>query len=651
MNINLDRARLSSDNNFGITCPVCGDTSSGSLLCEIDSYDVYTCHRCNVEYVFPVPDDCMLKAYYDRKDWFEGGEKGGYQDYDAQTEWSLNLFRSTLDAYQNPKGLSILDIGCGYGTHLAIASERGWKCFGVELSDHAREIAKSRLGNSAYVVESISDLIPHEFDLIVILDVIEHLHSPYLLFYELFSIGAITPKTKIVITTPNAGSIEAKRDPKGWAYRHPPSHLIFYTQESLSYLFRRLQFSDVSIQGLHPIADTFQAETIDSYAGLIAYASSSDFTEFMRERYVPGTWSKLAEYEHMPRYRLACKLAPDKQVLDFGCGTGYGSAMLAEIADSVTGLDIDSKAQIWARDCHHNPNLNFHQCDDLGATFAPRSFDLVTCFEMIEHVDQATQKATVASIARLLRDDGILIISTPNPDVTKLYGDNPYHLREMTEREFLELLSEHFSHITILKQKVRIGVSFDGSDNDEVHHWSSEKPIACSKPVEPIAFIAICSKKINVDISPFISFDDTDYILEFVKREKKLHQIRFEAYSLAEEFSQQVKALQSEMNSAQLHINRQTGELDSYRSQAKEFSQQVKALQSEMNSAQLHINYQTGELAVFGEKMAAKESAVKELNQTLADRDHLIAAMQSSIGWIVTKPIRVMVKLVSRLWK
>ena len=73
---------------------------------------------------------------------------------------------------------------------------------------------------------------------------------------------------------------------------------------------------------------------------------------FMHERYVPGTWSKISEYEHLPRYVFARQFAHDAKVLDFGCGTGYGAALLAETANSVLGLDIDPAALEWARHTH-----------------------------------------------------------------------------------------------------------------------------------------------------------------------------------------------------------------------------------------------------------------------------------------------------------
>jgi 2-polyprenyl-3-methyl-5-hydroxy-6-metoxy-1,4-benzoquinol methylase len=111
---------------------------------------------------------------------------GGYVNYDQQTEHSIPLFNQILATFGNEPNLSVLDIGCGYGTHLALAADRGWKCFGVEVSSHARTVANERHGAKHFVVEDIAHLIPHEFDLVVLFDVLEHLKDPYELFYALF---------------------------------------------------------------------------------------------------------------------------------------------------------------------------------------------------------------------------------------------------------------------------------------------------------------------------------------------------------------------------------------------------------------------------------------------------------------------------------
>ncbi len=528
------------------TCPVCFEPTRLSLLCRADGKDVFTCASCTADHVYPAPTAQELKAYYDRAEWFEGGEKGGYANYDAQT--STDLMGTVLAPFAGRTNLSILDVGCGYGTHLATAAAQGWKCFGVEPSAHARKIAQERLGASAYIVENISDLIPHEFDVVLLLDVIEHLPSPYPTLYQLFSIGAITPKTRVIITTPNAGSTAAQANPATWEYRHPASHLVHYTAQSLSLLLARLHFKDVDVKGASPgaIADS---------PGLIATASGSTFAEFMRERYVPGTWSKLAEYEHMPRYALAKSLAKGKRVLDFGCGTGYGSALMAEVATHVTALDIDAPALAWARENHRAANIDFQRHADLGATLPAKSFDMVTCFEMIEHVDHATQKAAVASIARLLTDEGLLLISTPNHAVTALYGANPYHIREMNEAEFNELLGPHFPHIQILRQHVRVGVSLGDAGSPE----------GDSAAIAPMAFIAVCSRKQLPNVAGNLLFDpDVDYVGQFMAHENALYALRRDAYEKGEtahSLAGQLNRAVGERDTAQGELNNTIGRL------------------------------------------------------------------------------------------
>ena len=511
-------------------CPVCADPGNLRPLCEIESYTVHACATCGAEHAWPMPPTAELEAFYDRPEWFMGGEMGGYSDYDSQTRGSTHLLQTVLDRFAGRSECTVLDIGCGYGNHLAAVASRGWRCFGIEPSDHARGVAKQRLGEAAHIVEGAADLFPHKFDLVLLFDVIEHLPSPYAVLYELFTLDAIKPDTLVVITTPNAGSSSARQDPATWEYRHPPSHLVYYTRETLEYFLRRMRFTDIEIQGVTPNAPA--DADLSACAGLMAVASGSDFQNFMHERYVPGTWSKIAAYEHVPRYDLARTLAAGKRVLDFGCGTGYGAAVMASVAERVTGLDIDESALAWARQTHRLANLDYQRQDDLGESLPVAAFDLVTCLEMIEHVDHETQRRAVASMGRLLRDDGLLLISTPNPEVTKLYGENPYHIREMTEIQFRELLSPHFAHIQVLRQRVRSGVTFSRQDRADTFRAAPMHQDSAHDLDPPMAFLALCSRQPLADLLDYVFVDDSgNYVAEFVDGVAKLHAARAEAYT------------------------------------------------------------------------------------------------------------------------
>ncbi|MBI4565309.1 MAG: methyltransferase domain-containing protein [Planctomycetes bacterium] len=496
-----------------------------------------------------MPDDRTLKELYDREAWFEGGERGGYRSYDVQSASSAALTAEILNRFPDRGGdLSVLDIGCGYGTHLRLAADRQWKCFGVEMSAHARKVASQRHGDRLNLVEHVEDLIPHRYDLILMLDVIEHLKDPSSLFFTLFSKGAIGPETLVVIATPNARSAEAMVDPVSWVYRHPPSHLVYYSAKSLEVLLHRLRFREVRIYGTSPLSQLHEVrfgdeppsvnDDLGGFAGIIGEAQGSDFAEFMRARYVPGTWSKLSEYEHVPRYLFAKGLAAGANVLDFGCGTGYGAASLAEVAGSVLGLDIEEAALQWAREMHSNPKLRFERRSDLGKGLPPNSFDLVTCFEMIEHVGLAAQIETLRIIASLLTPSGKLVISTPNPRVTANYGANPHHVREMTETEFLELLKPHFKHIFVMKQWVHpsIRITADTVPAERPTHIGSLT--SGETPSPPLAYVAVCSQ-IPFDIPSDLCVVDTlaEVPHETIHMERKLNTLRIEKYELRERFA------------------------------------------------------------------------------------------------------------------
>src|SRR4051812_27173816 len=80
--------------------------------------------------------------------------------------------------------------------------------------------------------------------------------------------------------------------------------------------------------------------------------------EFTDERYVPDVRGQI-KYEHLHRYALSLDFVVGKSVLDLATGEGYGAALLAQVARSVTGVDIDPAAIEHARYKYYRPNLNF----------------------------------------------------------------------------------------------------------------------------------------------------------------------------------------------------------------------------------------------------------------------------------------------------
>src|SRR5208283_5143117 len=85
------------------------------------------------------------------------------------------------------------------------------------------------------------------------------------------------------------------------------------------------------------------------------------------------------------------------------------------------------------------------------------SFDLITCFEALEHVDDHGR--LIAEVLRLLTPDGILLLSTPDRVVYSIEQgrDNPFHTHEVSREELTSLLSVGFSKVRIWGQNVAVG--------------------------------------------------------------------------------------------------------------------------------------------------------------------------------------------------
>src|SRR4051794_38069461 len=88
---------------------------------------------------------------------------------------------------------------------------------------------------------------------------------------------------------------------------------------------------------------------------------------------------------HLHRYGVAAELCAGLRVVDLGCGIGYGTALLAERAQGVVGVDVDDGAVRTARREHGG---DFVQAD--AATFlrglAPGDHDAVVLLEVLEHL-------------------------------------------------------------------------------------------------------------------------------------------------------------------------------------------------------------------------------------------------------------------------
>lgn len=154
--------------------------------------------------------------------------------------------------------------------------------------------------------------------------------------------------------------------------------------------------------------------------------------QFTGERVVEGSTIKRIWIDHEARYKFASRYVKGKKVLDIACGTGYGAYILCDSgADKVVGVDISSETIEFAQINYQMDGLEFKVGNILDINLPKNYFDVVICFETIEHV-QSQEKAFM-ELKSLLKPMGSLIISSPNRKVTsagKSINDqpaNPFH--------------------------------------------------------------------------------------------------------------------------------------------------------------------------------------------------------------------------------
>lgn len=171
------------------------------------------------------------------------------------------------------------------------------------------------------------------------------------------------------------------------------------------------------------------------------------------ERIVPDDTPPGPVAIHEKRYRFALPYCIGKRVLDAACGTGYGTAILAERAREVVALDLSEEAIGYARERYRAVNVEFLVADLSNPGLADASFDVVVSFETIEHLPD--RDVYLAHVARAVRDDGTYIVSTPRVDATTESPENPFHTVEYSRDDFEALLRRWFDDVEIYGQRRR----------------------------------------------------------------------------------------------------------------------------------------------------------------------------------------------------
>lgn len=145
------------------------------------------------------------------------------------------------------------------------------------------------------------------------------------------------------------------------------------------------------------------------------------------------------------RYMFCNDYIKDKVVLDIPCGVGWGTAMLKR-AKKIYGVDVAPDAIDYAREYFSRKNIEYLVGDMKNIPFPDDKFDIVVCLEGYEHVDRETGELFVKEAKRVLKQGGLIIMTTPIITNGKHTG-NPYHLYEPTLEEFKDQADRNFKTV------------------------------------------------------------------------------------------------------------------------------------------------------------------------------------------------------------
>lgn len=223
--------------------------------------------------------------------------------------------------------------------------------------------------------------------------------------------------------------------------------------------------------------------------------TSQSYMKFTGERLIPNIPELTFLYqEHIVRYIFASQFVKSKIILDAACGTGYGSSLMSERgAKKVVGVDISKEATDYCNQHYEKENLEFKIGDCTKLNLADSHFDVIASFEAIEHIKEAD--SFLAEIKRVLKKNGLFIVSTPNK--LTYQGTNPFHMKEYTEEEFLNLLKKYFSHVEIFYQSYPSSLAiFKPGKNDRIEEIDIPN-LEIKNNDSAMYFVALCSDKLH----------------------------------------------------------------------------------------------------------------------------------------------------------
>ncbi|HEY1328958.1 MAG TPA: class I SAM-dependent methyltransferase [Casimicrobiaceae bacterium] len=345
--------------------------------------------------------------------------------------------------------------------------------------------------------------------------------------------------------------------------------------------------------------------------------------QFTGERFVPGVPGGIA-HEHRHRYAFARRFVGGRSVADVACGEGYGSALLGESAASVVGVDIDAATIAHAQERHSGPRVRFTVGSAAQLPIADASIDVVVSFETIEHLPADAQPAMLREFARVLKPDGLLVLSSPNrPEYSEATGfRNPFHLHELDRAELRELLDVHFGAQQWFRQRRYLGSALwaeDRADGYEAFAGDDRHTADATLP-EAMYFIVVAARRAEAlpvarGLSLLTDADDAEW--------RRL-----------DDEAREVLRLDGLLKDRDAALDRQTGHIRHLETLVAERDRVIEGHDAVLRTHLEAVSACRTELGSVRQRAEALEVERQRLDRAVAAQERIIAYRQSVRWWL-----------------
>jgi len=351
------------------------------------------------------------------------------------------------------------------------------------------------------------------------------------------------------------------------------------------------------------------------------------------ERFLPWVEGAKINYEHLHRYAFAAEFVKGRRVLDLASGEGYGTHMLSRDAEQVVGVDIDPQSVEHATRRYSSDNVNFICGSMIDIPIeGQKIFDIIVCFEAIEHIKEHDE--LLCEVRRLLKEDGLFIVSTPNratyfPDPQypnkRCIPQHPFHVKELSIDELRNLLGNYFREARFLGQRVYTVSNLWGISVEECTYYKEyvidkgEKEFYITGSDRKVAtyYIALASDgdlepHINNTCSSLVDVSDT----------------------LLREHGGQINALQASVDEKTAETQALQAGLDEKTAETQALQASVDEKTAETQALQASLDQKTAETQALQASLDQKTAETQALQASVEEQNALISALSGELAFI-----------------